>query len=113
MTPVLVFDIETVPDVIGLRRVHDVPAELSDEALCAWLTQRRRAQSGSEILPLQFQRVVAIACALRDSSGLRVWSLGETNDPELELIRRFSTASTAIPRSSCPGTAVASICRCC
>jgi len=89
MTPVLVFDIETVPDVVGLRRVHNVPPTLSDDSLCAWVAQRRRAQSGSDFLPLQFQRVVAIACALRDGAGLRIWSLGEPDDPEPELIRRF------------------------
>ena len=26
MTPVLAFDIETVPDVAGLRRLHELPA---------------------------------------------------------------------------------------
>ena len=82
MTPVLVFDIETVPDLVGLRRVHGVPAALSDDAVCEWAAQRRRAQSGSEVLQLQFQRVVAIACALRDAAGLRIWSLGERDDPE-------------------------------
>lgn len=30
MKPVLVFDIETIPDVPGLRRINDLPAELSD-----------------------------------------------------------------------------------
>ena len=89
MTPILVFDIETVPDLAGLRRVHNVPAALSDQALCDWVMQRRRAQSGSDFLPLHFQRVVAIACVLRDAAGLRIWSLGEPDDPEPELIRRF------------------------
>jgi len=91
MTPVLVFDIETIPDVAGLRRVHKhkVPATLSDDALCAWVTQQRRSQSGSDFLPLQFQQIVAIACALRDSGGFRIWSLGDPGDPESELIRRF------------------------
>ena len=31
MKPVLVFDIETIPDVAGLRRLNELPAELSDE----------------------------------------------------------------------------------
>jgi len=30
MTPTLVFDIETVPDLAGLRRLHRLPATLSD-----------------------------------------------------------------------------------
>ena len=30
MTPVLVFDIETIPDVDGLRRLHDHPDSMTD-----------------------------------------------------------------------------------
>ena len=36
MTPILVFDIETIPDVAGLRRIHDLPATLSDGAVLDW-----------------------------------------------------------------------------
>ena len=31
MTPVLVFDIETIPDIAGLRRLHNVGQEVSDQ----------------------------------------------------------------------------------
>ena len=89
MTPTLVFDIETVPDVVGLRRLHRLPATLSDAAVLTWASQQRRAASGSDFLPLYLQRVVAIACALREGNAFRVWSLGESADPEPELIRRF------------------------
>jgi hypothetical protein len=89
MTPLLAFDIETVPDVAGLRRVNGLPTALSDKAVLDWATQRRRIQNGSDILPLQFQRVVAIACALREGNSFKVWSLGEPEDPEAELLRRF------------------------
>jgi 3'-5' exonuclease len=89
MTPVLVFDIETIPDVGGIRRVHDVPASVDDAGVLAWFSQRRRATSGSDFVPIYLQRVVAIACALREAGGLRIWSIGDAADPEPELIRRF------------------------
>jgi predicted PolB exonuclease-like 3'-5' exonuclease len=89
MTPILVFDIETVPDVDGLRRVNALPAALSDQAVLAWALQRRRVQTGSDFLQHQFQRVVAIGCALREGNGFKVWSLGDQGDAEPELIRRF------------------------
>lgn len=89
MTPTLVFDIETVPDVAGLRRVHELPAALSDADVLAWATQQRRIATGGEFLPPHLHRVVAIACALREGHTFRVWSLGEAADPESELIRRF------------------------
>lgn len=89
MTPILVFDIETVPDIEGLRRLHDIPSALPDTAVAEWAMQQRRSRTGSDFLQMHLQRVVAIACVLRDASGLRVWSLGEAADPEPELIRRF------------------------
>jgi len=89
MTPLLVFDIETVPDVAGIRRIHDIDASVDDAGVLAWFVQRRRAASGNDFAPLHLQQVVAIACALRDSAGIRIWSIGDAADPEAELIRRF------------------------
>ena len=89
MTPLLVFDIETVPDVAGIRRLHDIDASVDDAGVVAWFMQRRRAATGGDFAPLHLQKVVAIACALRDAAGLRVWSIGDASDDEPELIRRF------------------------
>ena len=89
MTPILAFDIETVPDIAGLRRTHELPGALSDDAVLAWYAQKRRAQTGSEFAPHHLQRVVAIACALRDGAGLKIASVGTVDDSEAELIRRF------------------------
>jgi len=89
MTPVLVFDIETIPDVAGLRRLHGLGPELSDADVATMAFQRRRQQNGSDFLPLHLHRVVAIACGLRDRDSFRVWSLGEPDEPEGTLIQRF------------------------
>lgn len=89
MAPTLVFDIETIPDVAGLRRIHALPAALADADVLDWTLQRRRATTGGDFLPLHLHRVVAIACALREGQSFRVWSLGEATDTEPELIRRF------------------------
>ena len=42
MKPVLVFDIETIPDVPGLRRINDLPGELSDDEVARLGVRRRR-----------------------------------------------------------------------
>ena len=89
MTPILVFDIETVPDVAGLRRAHDLPAALDDAAVLEWAIQQRRVQTGGDFLQLHFQKVVAIGCALRDGAAFRIASVGTVDDTEPELIRRF------------------------
>jgi predicted PolB exonuclease-like 3'-5' exonuclease len=89
LTPVLVFDIETVPDVAGLRRIHAIDAAVSDAQIAAMAFQRRRQANGTDFLPHHLHRVVAIACALRERDSVRIWSLGEPQDGEAALIQRF------------------------
>ena len=89
MTPLLAFDIETVPDVEGIRRLHGIAAEVAAGDVAEFAMVRRRARTGSDFLPLHLHRVVAIACALREGDGFRVWSLGTPQDSEKEIIRRF------------------------
>jgi 3'-5' exonuclease len=86
MTPVLAFDIETVPDVAGIRRLHGLPADLPDREVAEIAFQRRRTQTGSDFLPPQLQRVVVISCVLREAEGIRVFSL---DGSEKEMIQRF------------------------
>ena len=89
MPATLVFDIETVPDVAGYRMLLDLDPALPDADVAELAFQRRRAASGQDFLPLHLQRVVAIACVLREGEGLRAWSLGAPADGEAELIQRF------------------------
>jgi len=88
MTPVLVFDIETVPDVEGLRRLHGLDAKIADREVAEMAFQLRRQATGHDFLPLHFHRVVVISCALKErNDGFKVWSL--SGDSEGELIQRF------------------------
>ena len=89
MTPILVFDIETIPDADGLRKVWDLGADVSEEAVVELASQRRRQATGSDFLPAHLQRVVAISCALRSGDEVRVWSLGSPEEPEREIVQRF------------------------
>lgn len=89
MTPILVFDIETVPDVEGLRKLYGHAGTDSDAAVAQAAFERRREATGSDFLPLHLHRVVAISCALRDRDSFRVWSLGEPGEPERDLVQRF------------------------
>ena len=84
----LVFDIETIPDVEFGRRLHGLHG-LGDEQVAKAMFTLRRQVSGGDFLPLEQHRVVAISCVLRSREGLRVWSLGELQSPESELIERF------------------------
>jgi predicted PolB exonuclease-like 3'-5' exonuclease len=87
MTPVLAFDIETVPDVEGLRVLHGLDAATPDRDVAEMAFQLRRQATGSDFLPLHLHRVVVISCALRDRDSFKVWSIG--GESEGELIQRF------------------------
>ena len=54
MATVLVFDIETIPDVAGLRRLEDFPESMSDAEVASKAMADRAAKTGSEFLPLFF-----------------------------------------------------------
>ena len=82
----LVFDIETVPDVELGRRLG---FEGDDHAVAAAMLAAREAEAGTAFLPLEQHRVVAISTLLRSGDQLQVWSLGEAESGEDDLIRRF------------------------
>ena len=89
MTPTLAFDIETVPDAAGIRRLYDLPEDLPDHDVGEIAAQKRRVQTGSDFLPVYLHRVVVISCVLRNDEGLRVFSIGEPEANEAAAIRRF------------------------
>jgi 3'-5' exonuclease len=90
MFPTLIFDIESIPDIAGIRGLHDLPATLSDDEVGLWALAQQRIKNGTEFLPHHLQRVCAISCVLREGADkLAVWSLGELTDDEPSIIQKF------------------------
>lgn len=89
MIPVLVFDIETIPDVKGLRALNNHPASMPDAEVAAQAFAARREKTGSDFLQHHLHKVAAISCVFRDDEGFRVRSLGTLNDQEPKLIHDF------------------------
>ena len=89
MTPTLVFDLETIPDVDGLRRLHGWGSELSDAEVAQKAFAARKELTGSDFLPLHLQRVAVVGCVFRDEQGFRVRCLGTADDPEKVLLSGF------------------------
>ena len=82
------FDIETVPDVEFGRRLFELDG-IEDEDVATAMTFKQLQKSGREFLPLHQHRIVAISVALRTGDSFRVWSLGEKDSDEAELVTRF------------------------
>ncbi len=88
-SPVLVFDIETIPDVSGLHRLDEALAHLSDsETVNAFVRQN----NNNEFLPHYLHRIVAISVVFRSHEKLEVLSLGKETSSEKEIIHLFFAA---------------------
>lgn len=85
---VLVFDIETIPDLSSGRRIYNLEG-LNDEDTANAMFALRRAKVGHDFLPHHLQKIVAISLVLSQDQNFKVWSLGETSSDEPELIQRF------------------------
>jgi len=87
---ILVFDIETIPDVELGRKLLELDAEVEDkEAGEAMFAARREKTGGSDFLALHQHRVAAISGVFRGKDTLRIQSFGDPSDGEAEIIRRF------------------------
>jgi predicted PolB exonuclease-like 3'-5' exonuclease len=103
--PVLVFDIETIPDVAGMRAVGlGQPSETSAmpagvdagdadaQTWGAWQAERV-AQGKSDMVPLHLQRVLVISCVFRNAQGLKVRSfVNHDGRSEGQVIQSFFQA---------------------
>jgi 3'-5' exonuclease len=86
---VLVFDIETIPDTDAGRKLYGLDG-LSDVDVARAMAAKRREQTGdSDFLRHHLHRVAAISLVLRSADTFKVWSLGELQSTEAEIIQRF------------------------
>ncbi|MGY8904482.1 MAG: 3'-5' exonuclease [Burkholderiales bacterium] len=88
--PVLVFDIESIPDVDGLRALGDhAPGTTDQQVYQAW-AQMRKDKGQSDFMPLHLQRVLVISCVFRNAEGLRIHSFVDRDGAsEGKVIQQF------------------------
>ena len=88
--PIVVFDIETIPDARAVRAAGLADEGLDDAAAIAQAQQRRLEATGSDFLPIVCQRVVVISCIFRDATkGLKVHSFVDRGGQEADLVQGF------------------------
>ena len=84
----LIFDIETIPDTDFGRRLYDIE-KLDDEAVGRIMFFKQRQARGTDFLPLVQHKIVAISVILRSRDDLHLFSLGEVEASEKEIVQRF------------------------
>lgn len=85
---VLAFDIKTIPDIEGARRQYNLHG-LSDEDVARAVFHKHRQQAGSEELSHHLHKIVAISAVLASGGQFRLWSLGNEDSNEQDLLQRF------------------------
>lgn len=86
---ILVFDIESIPDYESGRKIHKLGDELSDKDVVKAMQHLQFQKTGSEFMPLHLQKIVAISAVFENRNQIKVWSLGDVDADEKEIIHRF------------------------
>ncbi|WP_372657426.1 3'-5' exonuclease [Hydrogenophaga sp.] len=88
--PVLVFDIESIPDLAGLRALRGAPEDATDAQVYeAWLAERKE-KGQSDFMPLHLQRILVLSCVFRNAEGLRIHSFVDRDgQSEAKVIQTF------------------------
>lgn len=85
----LIFDIETIPDLDSARKILGVEGLADEDVAEVIFTQRRQQKNGSDFFPLHLQKIIAISVVLRTAEKLSVWSLGDIDSSEADIVQRF------------------------
>ena len=85
----LVFDIETVPDTVTGSRIWDLEGIVEDDQVKAMQAKRLEKTGYSDFIAHHLHRIVAISAALRSPKGFKIWSVGNADSGEKELLERF------------------------
>jgi predicted PolB exonuclease-like 3'-5' exonuclease len=86
----MVFDIETIPDAEAGKSYYGFDGD-DPKALSELLFAKRKEETAekSDFLKHYLQKIVAISVVLKQSNRFTVWSLGELDSAEPELLQKF------------------------
>lgn len=88
-TPIVTFDIETIPDPAALRASGLAEPDLDDAAAVLQAQARRLEKTGSDFLPVHCQRVLVISCTFRHHEGLKIHSFVDQGGQEGQVVQSF------------------------
>ena len=90
--PILVFDIETVADIDGARRIYPQLADLNDADTLSALTAIRTQEAGHDFMRLPLQRIVCISALYIKDGKLSLFSLTADKFSEKDILAKFFRA---------------------
>lgn len=91
-SPILVFDIETIPDVDTGRRLYPTLKDLDDADALSALTALRQAEAGTDFMRLPLHKVACLSFLWFDGMNFRLKSLSLETMSEQEILATFLRA---------------------
>ncbi len=96
--PILVFDIETIADIDGARRIYPQLADLNDADTLSALTAIRTQEAGHDFMRLPLQRIVCISALYIKDGQFSLFSLTADKFSEKEILTKFFRAFSDIEK---------------
>lgn len=91
-TPILVFDIETIPDVSTGKRLYPTIANLSDDDALTALIALRQAEADTDFMRLPLHKIACLSFLWFDGNDFHLKSLSLENLSEQEILTTFLRA---------------------
>ena len=91
-SPILVFDIETIPDVETGRRLYPTLKDLDDADALSALTALRQAEAGTDFMRLPLHKVACLSFLWFDGASFRLKSLSLETMSEDQILATFLRA---------------------
>jgi predicted PolB exonuclease-like 3'-5' exonuclease len=88
---ILVFDIETIPDIDNCKKIYGLQdfSGSSNELVEKIREIRKEQTNGSDFMRHHLHQIVAISVVLQTRDKLKIFSVGDENASEKEIIQRF------------------------
>lgn len=88
--PLLVFDIETIPDITASQRIYDdIPSGISNEKLEQALAEKRQEDLGHDFPRLPLHEIVCLSGLWVSSDSMKLFSLSQENNTEQAILEKF------------------------
>lgn len=97
IAPILVFDIETVPDVQIGKRLYPELAELDDETALNKLIEQRESEVGNPFMPLPLHKIACLSVLWISQGKMTLKTLSLKDHTEVEMLQTFFNAIDKLP----------------
>lgn len=85
----LIFDIETIPDIEGIRLLNELSPDMPAKEVAQLAFDKQKEKTGHEFLPHYLHRIVCLSAVLRTRQSFSVFSLYSPAQKEAEIVARF------------------------